>query len=222
MTSSAFDSGQIEPTESLRIRQNVDLDDPAAGEREAEHAERSPIRTARHDSNASVHQDDMIREAQLRERGGLCSHGVSATHHARRARERSAIGSQHDVWIEHGDQALEVAVAGRRQKGVEHPALLLPISVRRRRLTLDASPSTARKLPRRNRRTVHDRRDLLERHPEHVVKDKRQALGGLQFLEHNQEREADRVGEHGVRLQIPVGASDHRIGDVHIQEILPT
>src|SRR5688572_14588918 len=137
---SALERGPIEPAEPLRVRQDVDLHDPAVGNGEAKHGEHAPIRTARHDSDASVYEDDLSGEARLRERDGLRRHGAGAPHHARHVRERSGIGPQHDVGIEYGHQTLEVAVAGCRQKGVEYTALLLTIGLCRRRLTLDAPP----------------------------------------------------------------------------------
>ena len=61
----------------------------------------------------------------------------------------------------------------------------------------DAAAGTACKLARRLRRTADDRRDLLKGQVEHVVKDEGDAFGGLQRVEHDQQRDADRVGEHG-------------------------
>jgi hypothetical protein len=46
------------------------------------------------------------------------------------------------------------------------------------------------------------------------VEHERESLRGLEGLQHHEEREADRVGEHRIGLRIPVGAGDHRIGYV--------
>ncbi len=81
-------------------------------------------------------------------------------------------------------------------------------------LALDATPRAARELTRRHGRAVHDRRDLVERHAEHVVQHEWESLRRLDGLQDHEEREPDRVREHGVGLRILVGASDHGIGYV--------
>ena len=43
--------------------------------------------------------------------------------------KRAGVGAQHDVGIEHGQQALEVALAGGGQEGVDDPALLVRVGV---------------------------------------------------------------------------------------------
>jgi hypothetical protein len=79
-------------------------------------------------------------------------------------------------------------------------------------------------LPRGDDRAVHDRRDLLEGHPKHIVEHERESFRRLQLLEDDEQRQTDRVGDHGVRLGPFVTtdrASDDRIRHVHVQGILP-
>jgi hypothetical protein len=43
-------------------------------------------------------------------------------------------------------------------------------------------------------RARHDRRDLLEWHPEHVVQHERESLGRIERPEHDLKGKADRIG----------------------------
>ena len=62
----------------------------------------------------------------------------------------------------------------------------------------------ARELTSRGRRASDDRGDLLERHPEHVVQDEGEALGRCQRLEHDEQREPDRVGQQRLVVRVAV------------------
>jgi hypothetical protein len=86
-----------------------------------------------------------------------------------------------------------------------------------RGFALNATPRAARELTRRRRRAIDDWRDLVERHAEHVVQHECESLRRLEGLQHHEQRESDRVGEHRVGLRIPVGARDDRIGNVNVQ-----
>ena len=57
-------------------------------------------------------------------------------------------------------------------------------------------------------RAAHDRRDLLERHGEQVVQHEREPLGRRERVQHDQQRQPDRVGQH--RLVLRAGASGGR------------
>jgi hypothetical protein len=57
-----------------------------------------------------------------------------------------------------------------------------------------------RELPRRRRRAIDDRRDLVERDPEHVVPHEGEPLGRRQRLEHHEQGQTDRVGEERLVL----------------------
>src|SRR6202035_2780936 len=113
---------------------------------------------------------------------------------------RAALAPEDDVGIEDREQGLEVAVARGREERLDDPALLAPavgLGVAR---APDASPRSARELTRRRDASLDDRRDLLERHAEHVVQYDREPLGRRERLEHDEHREADRVGEERLLL----------------------
>ena len=91
-------------------------------------------------------------------------------------------------------------------------------------LAADLSTRPARELARGDDRAIHDGRDLLEGHPEHIVKHERQSFLRLQLLEDDEQRQTDRVGAHGVSLGpfVPTtDRADDRIRHVHVQGILP-
>ena len=120
----------------------------------------------------------------------------------RRRGADAAVGSQHDVRVEHRDQRLEVAVAGGGEEGVDDFALAGEIGVGHRGRSLHPAPRAARELPRRGRGAPDDGRDLVERHAEHVVQHEREPLGGRQRLEHDEQREPDRVGQQRLVLGV--------------------
>jgi hypothetical protein len=61
-------------------------------------------------------------------------------------------------------------------------------------------------LSRRVCRPPEHLRHLGERHREHVVQDEGEPLGGRERVEHDQQRQADRVGEHRLVLRVAGGA----------------
>ena len=66
---------------------------------------------------------------------------------------------------------------------------------------------------------IHDRRDLLEGHPEHIVEHERESFRRLELLEDNEQCQTDRVGEHRVGLGSFVPdtyRADDRIRRVHV------
>ena len=93
-------------------------------------------------------------------------------------------------------QRLEVAAARARRGTRRRPRADAPDRRPAPRPRPARGARAARELPRRGRRATDDRRDLVERHREHVVQHEREPLGRRQRLEHDQQREADRVGEH--------------------------
>src|SRR6266545_6275631 len=79
---SALDGRQIEPAEPVWISQDVDLDDLSARDREAEHRQQAPVRTAHHDADSAVHQHHLTGRRKVRERRCLCYDRLSPTHEA--------------------------------------------------------------------------------------------------------------------------------------------
>src|ERR1700730_13774654 len=124
---SAVDFRQIKSAETLGIGQYVDLRDLAACNGESENGKWPPVRAACQDSDIAVHEDDLIGQADSRERSRLRGDGLRPSHDSRCDRKRTAIGAQHDVRIEHGDQPLEVAVAGGSEKRIDDAPLLVQV-----------------------------------------------------------------------------------------------
>ena len=69
-------------------------------------------------------------------------------------------------------------------------------------------------LPGRGRAALHDRRDVVERHGEHVVQHEREPLGGLQVLQDDEQGQAHRVGlKHLLRRVDMRQGPEHRVRD---------
>jgi len=104
--------------------------------------------------------------------------------------------------VEQRDQRVEVAAAGRLEERVDDLALPGEVGIGSRDLrALDPAPGPAGQLASRSRRAVDHRRDLLERQLEHVVEHKRETLGRCQRVEHDEQREADRVRQQRLILR---------------------
>ena len=110
----------------------------------------------------------------------------------------ATIRGNDDVRVEDTQQRLEVAAPRRGNESVDHPTLHGQIGIGLGRLGPHASSRPAGQLPSCRRRPVDDERDLVEADAEHVVEHERQALGRRQRLEHDQQRDADRVGHDGI------------------------
>ena len=67
---------------------------------------------------------------------------------------------------------------------------------------MHASPGPASELLRGGFGTMQDSRDVSKRHAEHVVQHKRQPLGGIEHVEHDEQRKPDRVGNQGLSLGV--------------------
>ena len=134
----------------------------------------------------------------------------------------ATVGAEDDVRVEHLDERLEVAVAGRGEERVHDLALPLQIRIRHRSRAADAPPRAACELTGRGRAPLDDRRDLLERHPEHVVQDEGEPLRRRQRVEHDEQREADRVGEQRLVLGAVRRQRDDRLRQLRADEVLAT
>jgi hypothetical protein len=118
----------------LGVGEHLDGDDPAVDDREVEHrprfAARRPHRTRRTVDQRALCAAGASGEG-LRDR--RCSpyktgQWGSASGLIRRCRfDGDGVGSQHDVGIEHGEQSVEVAVAGGGDEGAHDLASSAPI-----------------------------------------------------------------------------------------------
>ncbi len=130
-----------------------------------------------------------------------------------------AVGAQHDLGVEDGDERVEVAATRRGVERVHHPAPAGAVARGRGRV-LHAPAGPARELAGRVGGPLEHHRDLVERHREHVVEDERESLGRAQRLEHHEHREPDGVGELGLVRGIAVVTDDDRVGDAHVEHLL--
>ena len=125
---------------------------------------------------------------------------------------RAVVRAQDDVGVEELEQPAEVAVAAGGDEGVDDLAVGgRGVAVG----SLDAAAGPGGELAGRGRRAVDDRGDVLEGHREDVVEHEREALGGLERLEHDEQRGSHGVGGQGLALRVRrrlVRVGDHRIG----------
>ncbi len=125
-----------------------------------------------------------------------------------------AIGPHHDSGVEQGQEGGELPGTCCRQKRVDDHSLAAAIGAVRGTRSMQAAACAAGELPRGNGGTFHDRSDLVERHREHVVQNKGEALGGSQLVEYDQQRGSDRVGEQRFILGVGTrGAVCDRLGE---------
>jgi len=81
-----------------------------------------------------------------------------------------------------------------------------------------AAASPAGQLAGRRGGAVHDRGDLVEGHSEHVVEHEREPFGRGQPVQHHEQGQADRVGQH--RLMLGVRAVRDRVADARVDRVL--
>lgn len=100
---------------ALGVGDQVDSDDLPACDREAEHNTRSSARSP-HGSHSSVHQRRLGEPGTPREGVG---HRRRTADLPRGARTHSrAVSSEHDVWVKHREQRVEITAAGGSEEGV--------------------------------------------------------------------------------------------------------
>jgi len=81
----------------------------------------------------------------------------------------------------------------------------------------DAAPGAARELTRRRDAALDDGGDLIEGDAEDVVEDEGDGLRGRECVEHDQEREPDRVGEQQLLFWVGCGpGTGGRLGKVSV------
>jgi hypothetical protein len=192
------------------------------GDDEPEHGERPPAHGDDHTGGA-VDQRRVQDGAGERGQLGLPGHSLGPLDDpGGGGAPGPEVGPEHDLGMEHGHQALEVAPAGGAEEGPDHRPLAGQVGVGGRRLgALDPSPGPAGQLPGRRLRAADQRGDLLEGQVEQVVEHEGDPLGRGQGVEHDQQGQTDRVGQQRllVRLERPLGA-DHGIGEAQAQGLL--
>jgi hypothetical protein len=118
--SAVVEDRQVELAEALVVGDQVNFDDLAARDREAEYAPRPPARSP-HESHGSVHERRLCGPGTPREGVG---HGRRTADLTRCARMHGrAVGSEHDVWVEHREKRVEVTAARGSKEGVDNFSL---------------------------------------------------------------------------------------------------
>jgi hypothetical protein len=69
-------------------------------------------------------------------------------------------------------------------------------------MAAQTTAGAACELPRCCRLASDDRCDLFERHGKHVVQHERDAFGGRERVEHDEEGDPDRIGENHLALRV--------------------
>jgi len=106
--SSVAQDRQVELVEARGFGDQVDFDDLAARDREAEDDTR-PSALSPHKSHGSVHQRQLCSLGTPQE---LLGHGGRTADLPRCARMYGCtVGSQHDVWVEYREKRVEVTAA---------------------------------------------------------------------------------------------------------------
>src|SRR5262245_28870244 len=72
-----------------------------------------------HDAGGAVDQDGLGETGGPGEHERLPCHGRRAADDRRGSRLGAAVGSQHDVGVEYGDECGEVAIAGGSEEGID-------------------------------------------------------------------------------------------------------
>src|SRR5215204_5504680 len=192
---SVVENRQVELPQAHGVGEYVDFDDLAARDREA-HYRKRPSTLKHDDSSGSVHERRSYEGGEPREGERLLSHVLRTAHLPRCARRHAtAVGSEHDVWVEHRNQRVEVAAARGSEEGVNDFSLAGEIGVGNIGRSPHPAACAARELPCCGRGTPHDGRDLLKGHSEHVVQHKRKPLGGSERFEYHEQRETYLVSQ---------------------------
>ena len=164
-------------TQPVGVGEDVDLDDPVGADREAE--DRDDRRAGRQHDDAWPAVDHRCAPVRghRRERRRPLGHRPCAADLAGRA--GTGVGAQHDVGVEHREQAAQIAVPGRGLEGLDEASLLGRVGGAARLDPAQAAAGPAGQLGRGGRRPPDDGGDLVERDPEQVVQDEGEPLAGV-------------------------------------------
>jgi hypothetical protein len=116
-----------------------------------------------------------------------------------------AVKPDHYIRIEDRDKTFEIAASQSGKERFDELALFWERGVRRPVRYLHSATRPASQLPRRRCEVSSNGSDFVEGHREHVVQHKRDALGRSQPVEHNEQCEADRIGQQNFLLGIAAG-----------------
>ncbi|EPH39369.1 hypothetical protein STRAU_7570 [Streptomyces aurantiacus JA 4570] len=219
---------------ALPVGQDVDLDDPAVPDGELADGERHSVVNGDL-AHPPVDHGQMRGAGQRGERARSGDHGRRAAHQPGQPGDLAAVGPQHHLGVEQFEQRVEVAAAGRREERLDDLAVAPAVRLRLGGRVAHPAAGAAGELPGRGRGPLDNGRDVLERHGEHVVQHEREAFGGAQGVEDDEEREAHRVREQGFLFGVGgfpaarqradlrvghVGSGHVRVGALDVQGLL--
>ena len=215
VAASIVEGRQVEPVEAFGVGEGVDGDDPSFGDGERHDGEGRSSAVATTPTVPFTSTGCNVADG----RANMTARPATAAAPAHDVRGiRPSVSAEHDVGVEQPDEPLEVAEPGGGEEGVDHLALAGPIGIGSTHASLHPSTGAAGELAGRLRRTVDDGSDLVERHGEQVVQHERQPFGRCQGLEHDEQREADGVGQQGLVLGVAeVGAIHDRVRHVCLE-----
>jgi hypothetical protein len=117
-----------------------------------------------------------VHELAAERRPRACDPRPAAQRLARGARAPAAVRGPDDIWVEHRDKALEVAVGDRLRERSHGAIVLLARGSEARALALDVAAGARGKLTHRLGLAADHLGDVGERHVEHIVQHERRAL----------------------------------------------
>jgi hypothetical protein len=132
----AYDGGpkashtwQLEPAQSLGIREHVDPQDGLAEDREAHHRKRATVRS-NDGTNRAVHERRYDVRVESRIRTRVQRHRSRSMEHDRGvAAQLAAIDPEDDVGMEELNQRIEVSIAGGREERIDDLSLPCWVSI---------------------------------------------------------------------------------------------
>jgi hypothetical protein len=183
------EDGQIELVKAVRVTHDVDLGDLPAPDREGH--EREQLSSERADQpSGAIDEYRTPEQAEVRESLRLTSYLLRATHFDGRG-----VDSQNHLRIEDGDKPVEVTVLRSRDKGIDNAALNLHLGIRCNVPLLKPAACATGKLASCIGSALHDRRDLIEGHPEDIVQHERDAFDRRKGFKHYKQCQADHVAQ---------------------------
>src|SRR4051812_25148145 len=137
---------EVELGDPFRVDEEVELDDLAVSDRPGADRERSSAQEG-DDPGRAVDEDTVHREVDTRPQLGLGRDGLGAPDMLREA-GAATVDPKDDVWVEDGDERVEVAASGGGEERLDDFPLAVQVGVGDRRAP-DATASPACELARR-------------------------------------------------------------------------
>ena len=121
----------------------------------------------------------------------------------------AAVHPEDDLGVQDPHERVEITGPGSRQERIDNATLDRHVRIRAWRTFADAATGATRQLAGGRGRLAHDIGDLVERDGKHVVQDEREAFGGCQGLEHDEQGDPDGIGKDDVVLGALVERDGH-------------